>query len=245
MVCSKCGAAVPDENGVCAICDPWGVGTERAAGSAGQVADARPNAGLAAAPLPSWLVTLSKKHRPGQADLLAAYRRTVRVWRLSAIWRLAFGLQFFSATALYRTPASDGRVLLALWVVVIAFAVASSRVAARGLWLGAAVSLIGLRGEPGLRWLSGLTEIRRLNRYNLCSALLVFVWLFLRAILSASVPKAPDFWQGLSFAYTVIFLLLLAGSMGVETRAYEKVRSFLAAVPPLSQAEKRLPRQTG
>jgi hypothetical protein len=228
MVCSKCGAAAADENGVCAICDPW------ATESAGQVADAVPNAGLAAGPLPSWLLTLSKKHQPGQADLLAAYRRTVSVWRLSAIWRLAFGLQFFSATVLYRTPASDGRALIALWIVVVGFAVASSRVAARGLWLGAAVSLIGLRGEPGLRWLSGLSEIRRLSRYNLCTALLMFVWLFLRAVLSEAVPKDPGFWQGLSAGYTVVLFLLLVGSIGVETRAYEKVRSFLAAVPPLS-----------
>jgi hypothetical protein len=119
-----------------------------------------------------------------------------------------------------------------------------SRVSARGFWLGAAVSLIGLRGEAGLRWLSGLSEIRRLSRYNLCTALLLFIWLFLRAVLSTAVKENPGFWQGLSIAYTVMLLLLLAGSMGVETRALEKVRTFLAAAPPLYRAENQLPRKT-
>lgn len=220
------------------MCDPWAVGIHDA-----QSTQATPGTGAGTAtgaePLPKWLLDLTKKHHPARANLDAAYQRTVNSWRLSAIWRLAYGLQFCSSILLTRTPSLNGRVFLALWVVIIGFIAATSRVSRRGLWLGAATAEIGLRGEAGLRWMSGLREIPRLTRYNLCTGLLLFAWLFLRPFSSTRAADALGPWLIVGVAYTVAILLLLAGSIGTETRAYDKVRAYLATVPPDPTADPR------
>ena len=189
---------------------------------------ASPDAGLAPKPLPYWLTALSKENPPRPADLTAAYRRTIEHWRWQALWRLVFALQFLFSVVFDDQPGTFGKVLLAYGAVFFAALYADRRVVRRGLWLGAAVSLLGLHGEPALRWLAGLREVRVHRRFLRCTAMLVTAWFVVWFASLDYRSSKPGLWIGLGIAYLITLVVLLFMSIARENRAYYAVRAYLA-----------------
>jgi hypothetical protein len=255
--CVTCKTRLSAEGAACPVCDPWktpaardvvaqpGAADSVATGLAATGSIAPPVNGSSVngsafappplfgmpAPLPIWLRGLDAKTPAGTPDLDAAFRNTFIRVLVSWVVECVIAVAYFSLAGAAASMSRSARLLIPAAACVLLVAANRLTPGYGQNWLGAAVAHAKARPDIGVRWLAGLTELRRSARLG-CLGLLplavVVFGVFIR-VDTASAVRAQ-------FVAIGVMWLLMAG-LGAASffagpvPAYRKVRARFAKPP--------------